>query len=142
MANAPIPSVVAMLVCDQVISEQGTGKKSLIGVFENINAPGFPTQTRLAIYAKLVDADGHYDFLIRLVNLKNETKVAEIRAETRIVDPMACAELAINIVGIILPEPGKYEFQLYANDAFLHRVTMNVVLVQGGPQWPQPKSRQ
>lgn len=142
MADAPIPSVVAMLVCDQVISEQGTGKKSLIGVFENINAPGFPTQTRLAIYAKLVDASGHYNILIRLVNLKDETKVADLKAELNIADPTACAELAINIVGIILPAAGKYEFQLYANDAFLHRVTMNAVLIQGGLQWQPPKSRQ
>jgi hypothetical protein len=140
MADAPIPSVVAMLVCDQVISEQGTGKKSLIGVFENINAAGFPVQTRLGIYAKLVDANGHYDILIRLVNLKDETRVADIKAILNATDPMACPELAINIVGIVLPVPGKYEFQLYANDAFLHRITMNAI--QGGPQWLPPKSHQ
>jgi hypothetical protein len=142
MPEAPIPSVVAMLVCDQVISEQGTGKKSLIGIFENISAPAFPTQTRLAIYAKLVDASGYYHILIRLVNLKDESKVAEIKAELKIIDPTACAELALNIAGIILPAAGKYEFQLYANDAFLHRVTMNAVLLQGGLQWQPPKSRQ
>ena len=142
MADAPIPSVVAMLVCDQVISEQGTGKKSLIGVFENINAPAFPTQTRLAIYAKLVDAHGRYNVLIRLVNLKDETKVADIKADLTVADPTASAELAINIVGIVLPVAGKYEFQLYANDVFLHRVTMKAILIQGGPQWQPPKSRQ
>jgi hypothetical protein len=141
MADAPIPSVVAMLVCDQVIVEQGTGKKSLIGVFENVNSTAFPMQARLAIYAKLVDASGHYDFLIRLVNLKDETKVAEIKAEANI-DPMAPAEFAINFVGMIFPEPGKYEFQLYANGTYLHRVTMNAILIQGGTQWPQRKSRQ
>ncbi len=140
MADAPIPSVVAMLVCDQVIVEQGTGKKSLIGVFENVNAPAFPTPTRLAIYAKLVDASGHYDFLIRLVNLKDETKVAELKAQANL-DPRAPSEFAINIIGMVLPEPGKYEFQLYANDTYLHRVTMGAVLVQGGTQWLQPQSR-
>ena len=142
MAAAPIPSVVVMLVCDQVIVEQGTGKKSLIGVFEQINSFFYPTQTKLAIYAKLADVDGHYDFLIRLVNLKDETKVAELKAEANLVRT-APAEFAINIAGIVVPEPGKYEFQLYANEVYLHRVTMNATLLQGGPQWPQqPKSRQ
>jgi len=42
MADAPIPSVVAMLVCDQVISEQDTGMKSLIGVYEKHQLPGVP----------------------------------------------------------------------------------------------------
>src|ERR1035438_8666640 len=137
MADAPIPSVVAMLICDQVIVEQGTGKKSLIGVFEHIGAFSFPTQTRLAIYVKLVDASGHYDLLIRVVNLKDETKVAELKAEAPNLQPISAAEFAINIAGIVLPEAGKYEFQLYANDIYLHRVTMNATLMQGGPQWPQ-----
>jgi hypothetical protein len=40
MADAPILRVVAMLVCDQIINEQGTNKKSLIGVFGNFNGAG------------------------------------------------------------------------------------------------------
>lgn len=144
MSDAPIPSVVAMLVCDQVITEMGTGKKSLIGVFENVNSPMFPTQIRIGIYARLVDAEGDYDILIRLVNLKDESRVADIKAEARAVKREAAAELVVNIAGIVLPEPGRYEFQLFANDAFLHRVTMNAVSLPagGGSPWLQPKLRQ
>jgi len=141
MADAPIPSVVAMLICDQVIVEQGSGKKSLIGVFEELRAFSFPTQTRLAIYVKLADASGFYNLLIRVVNLKDETKVAELNATANL-SPIAAAEFAINIAGIVLPEAGKYEFQLWANDTYLHRVTMNATALQGGPQWPQQKSPQ
>src|ERR1035441_8953551 len=81
MADAPIPSVLAMLVCDQVIGEQGTGKKSLIGIFDNLHAPGFPTQTRLAVYVKLADAQGNYKFRIRLVKLKDEAPIADLNAD-------------------------------------------------------------
>jgi hypothetical protein len=140
MADAPIPSVVAMLVCDQVITEFGTGKKSLIGIFENVNSPMFPTQIKIGVYAKLVDAEGDYDILIRLVNLKDETRVADIKAEAKGIKREGAAELVVNVAGIVLPEPGKYEFQLFANDAFLHRVTMNAVLMSGGIPWLQPKS--
>ena len=140
MPDAPIPSVVAMLVCDQVITEIGTGKKSLIGIFENVNSPVFPTQIRIGIYAKLVDAQGDYDILIRLVNLKDESKLADIRAEAKGVKREVAAEFVVNIAGIVLPEPGKYEFQLFANDAFLHRVTMNAVQFSGGLPWLQQKS--
>jgi hypothetical protein len=136
MADAPIPSVLAMLVCDQVIGEQGTGKKSLIGIFDNLHAPGFPTQTRLAVYVKLADAQGNYKFRIRLVNLKDEAPIADLNADMTVTDPTSPMELAINMIGIILPEPGKYEFQLWGNDTYLHRITLNAI--QGGFPWPQP----
>lgn len=136
----PIPSVVAMLVCDQIISEQGTGKKSLIGIFETLFSLGFPAPARLAVYAKLVDAQGRYRFQIRLVNLKDEKAVADLSFEGNITDPLSSAELGVNMANIMLPEPGRYEFQLYANDIYLHRVTMNVV--QGGPPWLQPRPAQ
>jgi hypothetical protein len=139
MPEAPIPSVVAMLVCDQVITEVGTGKKSLIGVFEHINSPAFPTQIRIGIYARLVDAEGDYEVLIRLVNLKDESRVADIRASAKDIKREAAAEIVVNIAGMIIPEPGKYEIQLFANDAFLHRVTMNAVFLAGGFPWPQQK---
>lgn len=140
MADAPIPSVVAMLVCDQVIVEQGTGKKSLIGIFENINSPVFPTAIKLGVYAKLVDAEGDYAVLIRLVNLKDESRLADIRAEAKGIKREGAAEIVVNIAGIVVPAPGKYEFQLFANDAFLHRVTMNAVILSGGYPWLLPKS--
>ena len=135
MPDAPVPSVLAMLVCDQVIAEQGTGKKSLIGIFDNLQAPGFPTQTRFAVYAKLADAQGQYKFRIRLVNLKDESPVADINADMTLPDSTNPAELAINMIGIILPEPGKYEFQLWGNGTYLHRITLNAI--QGGFPWQQ-----
>ena len=135
MADAPVPTVLAMLVCDQVIAEQGSGKKSLIGIFDNINSPMFPTQTRLAVYIKLADAQGDYKFRIRLVKLKDETVVADLNADAKITDRTTPTELAINMIGIILPESGKYEFQLWGNETYLHRITLNAL--QGGFPWPQ-----
>jgi hypothetical protein len=143
MGDAPIPSVVAMLVCDQVIAEQGTNKKSLIGVFEVFHAFGFPTMIpRISIYVKLADAFGKYHFKLRLVKLKDESLVAEIGIDADVTDSAHYSELALNMGNLPFPEPGKYEFQLYAGDVYLHRVTMQAVqaqLPQGGSIWPQPQ---
>src|SRR5665213_3459572 len=102
MTSAPIPSVVAMLICQQVIVEQGTGMKSLIGVFENLNSPVFPVATRLAVYAKLLDADGSYDFLIRLVSLKDEKKIADVQGKNVVLNSSTSSELVLNISGLVL----------------------------------------
>jgi len=42
------PSVQAFLVCDQVIEDSLTKKKSLIGIFTHLQAVVFPFQHQLA----------------------------------------------------------------------------------------------
>src|SRR3972149_6201829 len=50
----PHPALNAMLICDMTIREEVTGKTSLIGIFENIEARQFPVrQGLLCVYAKL-----------------------------------------------------------------------------------------
>ncbi len=139
MADRPTPTVTAMLVCDQTIAEQGTNKKSLIGIFEHVGSTQFPTaMPRLSVYIRLVDGSGKYPFKLRVVNLKDETLLADINVVGDISDPMHAAELVFNIVAFPIPEPGKYEFQLYTGEVYLHRVTMEVSHVQGGiPPWQQ-----
>jgi hypothetical protein len=144
MAEPPIPSVVAMLVCDQIITEIGTNKKSLIGVFDNFFSLSFPGfLPRLAVYVKMADAAGDYFFKLRVVKLKDETLIAEVGIQAHIVDVSQYGELALNLGSIPIPEPGKYEIQLYSGNEYLHRITINALLgqvPQGGlPSWPQPK---
>jgi len=137
VAANPIPNVVAMLICDQIITEVGTNKKTLMGVFDQFFSLTFPTVfQRLAIYVKLADAQGNYLFKVRVVKLKDESPIAEIGMQVAIADMSNYAELALNIGNIPVPEPGKYEFQLYAGEEFLHRVTIQAALAQP-PQPPQ-----
>ena len=144
MAESPIPSVVAMLVCDQIINEQGTNKKSLIGVFDNffsLTFPGF--LQRLAVYVKMADAVGDYFLKLRIVKLKDEALIAEVGIQAHFQDVTQYGELALNLPGLPIPEAGKYEIQLYSGDEYLHRVTINALLGQapqgGSPSWPQSR---
>jgi len=141
--SSPVPIVTAMLVCDQIIAEQGTNKKSLIGIFEQVGALTFPTvMPRLSVYVRLLDAFGKYPFKLRIVNLKDETLLAEVNGEGNVQDSAHAAELVFNFMGFAIPQAGKYEFQLYTRDIYLHRVTMEVLQIQGGiPPWQQPQRR-
>jgi hypothetical protein len=140
MSESPVPTTLAMLLCDTVIVDELTKKKSLIGVFEDVNTVALPANMNCALYAKIVDAEGNYNFRIRLVSLKNETVITELPgASATIPDRLKAVELAINLVGLQLPEAGKYEFQLFGNDVYLARITMEVRQLQlGGMQWPRP----
>lgn len=142
MAESTVPSVVAMLICDQVIIELGTNKKNLIGVFDNFYSLVYPALLqRVAIYVKLADAQGDYLFKLRFVNLRDESLVAEIGIQAKITDRTEHSELALNF-SVPVPAEGKYEFQLYAGDEYLHRVTLNAKMAplpQGGIPWQPQK---
>ena len=125
----PTPKTNAMLICDYVITEQGTNKKSLIGIFENINAAVFPcVHHALSVYIKLTEAQGIYRFRLELVDLKSNAVIgkAEVPHEIRIDSPLATHELVFNLRGLKFDHPGEYEFRIFANDQIFGQKTFLV----------------
>lgn len=127
-----VPSLKAMLICDRVITEVGTNKKSLIGIFENIMSAKFPcVHHSLSVYINFTDALGMYDFKLELVDA-DENKVlnaAEIKG-VNIEDKLSTSELAFNLQGISFVHPGKYEFRIYANGRFFGAKSFTVVQME------------
>jgi hypothetical protein len=117
-----------MLLCDHTIREHGTGKVSLIGIFENIIAPRFPVVHRaLSVYAKLVDAEGDYALRLELVRLEDGHVVAQGTLRATFADRMTPAELIFALENLGLERPGRYEFRLHANERFVAGKTFVVV---------------
>lgn len=119
MVEAPTPKTNAMLICDSVIIEAGTNKKSLIGVFENINAFKFPyVHHSLAVYVKLTVAKGSYRFRLELVDLRKDLVIGktEIPKFIDIDNPLGTHELVFNLGELKFESAGEYEFRIFAND--------------------------
>ena len=112
-----VPKVNSFLLCDYIIQEHKTGKKSLIGIFHNIVAGRFPfAHPSMFIYANLSDAAGKYDFTIRLIDVNSRKVIGSGRLPAiQIGDRLKPVEIAMNIRQLVFPNPGKYEFQLEAN---------------------------
>lgn len=129
------PEVKAFLLCDFVIQEAGTNKKSLIGIFEQVNTPRFPFRHgRMSVYANLADAHGQYDLTLRLVRLRDGKVLIEAKGlRIQVADPLQMAEVGMNLEGIVFEEPGKYEFALYANDQFVQSKPFRVVQLEQPP---------
>lgn len=113
-----IPKINSFLLCDYIIQEHRTGKKSLIGIFHNIVAGKFPfAHPSLFIYANLSDAQGVYDFEMKLIDLESQSIIGHGRIpKIEISDRLKPVEIAMNIRQLVFPNPGKYEFQLFANE--------------------------
>lgn len=124
----PHPVLNAILVCDMAIREEGTGKVSLIGIFENINATSFPTlHPELSVYAKLTDADGEYVLRLELIQLEKARIIASGETTITPSDRMGAVELNFNLHNLVFPEAGLYEFRLSANGKHVGAKTLRMV---------------
>lgn len=136
-----VPKPSAMLVCDYVITEQGTNKKSLIGIFENIASEKFPfIHPALSVYIKLTEARGTYRFLLELVDLKTNTSVGkgQIPRVITIPDPLLSHELVFNLRGLKFDHPGEYEFRIFAGDHIFGQKTFVVTPFRKSEAPPPP----
>src|SRR5690242_10792688 len=133
MAEPPVPTLLALLLCDSVIQDAQTTKKSLIGIFTELNALGFPTVMNVSVFARLTDAEGRYRFRIDVVNLnENKALVSLPTSDLQAADQLTFLELVMQIQGLIIPSPGKYEFQVWGNDVYLGRTTMSAKVIRVG----------
>ena len=116
--NKIIPTLNAMLLCDSIITEVGTNKKSLIGIFENICSSVFPWHhPKLSVYIKFTSAKGKYNFRLELVDLSNNKIIGKgATLELDIKDKLNSFELAFNLIGLTFPMEGKYEFNIFADN--------------------------
>lgn len=122
----PTPKANAMLICDQVITEQETNKKSLIGIFETVGAFQFPfAHPALSVYIKLTDAQGKYKFRLELLDLQKDTVIGkgEIPQEIVMTSPLQTHELVFQLGGLKFSHPGEYEFRIFANDKIFGQKT-------------------
>jgi hypothetical protein len=129
---SPVPSTLAILVCDSVIVDSPTGKQSVIGIFDNIHSANVPFSQRLAFYARLTDAEGEYKFTVRVVYLGDEEELVGGLETATIVakDRLACLNLALNLPPVPFPKFGRYEFQLFANSVYIGRAAINTLKVE------------
>lgn len=141
MSKPPLPVIKAFLVCDKVIQDAQTGKKSLIGIFHEIKASTFPTvHQELWIYANLTDAHGHYVFEIRFVNVSDGGRVVGNSQPSPITipGPLQTTELSALLHRVGLPSEGTYEFQLIANGELAATKAIRVARVL--PPEPSPEA--
>jgi len=131
------PKLSALIVCDMIIHDIQTHKKSVIGIFSNIAAVAFPaSHPTMSVYFCVSDAEGEYRFELRLVDLESGQSIgSENLPPVRIPDRLQAFDCGVHLINLTFPHAGKYEFQLFANDEFLGGKDFSVTLM---PEFPPP----
>lgn len=107
------PMGVALLVCDQVIVDKHTNKRTLVGIFNNIQARNFPCrQPHLAVFAQLTNGSGELPVVLKCARQDADAPIVEIEHSIDFPNPMAMIEIEFFIEGLSFKEPGPHVFEL------------------------------
>lgn len=137
VTDPPVPDVLALMVCDQIISDRLTGKQSLIGMFSQIHARRFPAaHPQLCVFVALTEGYGKCELTLRIVDANgSRPPIVEGKGAVDFKTPLAIANLALQFNGLTFPAAGDYRVQLFANGSLLREARLELVQVraQAGP---------
>jgi len=117
----PPPYALAIVICDAIWRDPGTGKRLIIGCFSVLNAHEFPaTQPMMAVYVSLTNGRGQVPLRIQLVDADEEREpIFSAEMDTEFTDPRMIAEVDCIMMGVTFPQPGEYRMQVFASGQFV-----------------------
>lgn len=133
------PILLSMVICDRVIFDRISGMPSLINILQIINSPQYPVRyPMLVFFCELTNGHGSTKTKVRLVDVQQDEKTLfEQEGRLNFKDVKQVVSLAVNLQGVVFPEPGEYRFQLLSNDALLGERRIVCRKVKLGPKKTQ-----
>ena len=135
------PACSGLMFSDMVIREQGTGKLSLIGVFSQFNAPGFPfTAPPFYVTAFLTNFQGKIesiDLTFRIEESKSAHVLGSVHGKVNInpdappFEKNVVIEFPVQIPPTRFPEQGTYLVVVLIDGTEVFRRTINIRTVTG-----------
>ena len=119
MANEK-PIAEALILCDEIITEAGTNKQSLIGTFNSIVSGNFPMQhAKICVYAAMTNGQGEMTGELRCVRVDDQQEIFKAAGNVKFADPNQVVEMSFNFRNILFERPGLYTFELIAGEELL-----------------------
>ena len=131
MRDQPTPVGVAIVICDLIIEDKLTSKKSLIGIFNQIGTQNFPYRhPQICVFVSVTEGRGQCAARLRIIHDESDHVVAEVNGSIEFPDVNAVFELNFNLVGLVFPEPGTYSIEFYCDDALVLERRFNVIHIK------------
>ena len=123
------PILKAMLLCDQTLVEEGTRKRSLIGLFDRVKSAKFPTvHGSMSVYVQFREIEGVFDFMLELYDLAEDKTLHKATVKSfNVQDKSRDCELVFNLLSVRFNHPGDYEFRIYVDDMIFGQKYFQVI---------------
>ena len=111
-----LPQVLAMVICDTVIDDRISNKKSLIGLFDAIATTHLPcVVNELHVFLALTEGYGAMHLKLRCAAAESDNELFATESHVSFPDPLAVLEINLGFRGCSFPRVGEYRFQLFAD---------------------------
>lgn len=132
-----VPTLVSLLICDQVIDDKLSNKKSAIGLFNMILVNQMPTQINsMTVLASLTEIRGRSAVELRLVRDADNLVIFSTKGHVEAPNPLATVDLVFAMQGVRLSDAGQYAFELLADMEMLGRRRFQIILRPPSAQAP------
>ncbi len=115
------PILLSAITCGRVIFDKVSGMPSIIDIVQTINAQKYPARhPQIVFFCELTNGHGTTKMKIRLVDTQEEEKyIFEKEGTVQFKDVKQIVTLAMDLHGVLFPQPGEYRFQLFAGGYLL-----------------------
>ncbi|MFZ5801094.1 MAG: DUF6941 family protein [Candidatus Omnitrophota bacterium] len=118
--DKPKPIVLSMIICDTVLDDRATNKKTLVGLFSNIWASSCPcVHPRLNVFITLTDGRGSYQGSLKCVNEDTNTEILRLEGPIIFQSGEHIIELNFELVNVRFPAFGSYHFEFWCDGDIL-----------------------
>jgi len=123
-----LPTLVSLLICDQVIDDKITNKKSVIGLFNAVLVPKVPaTIHQLVVLASLTEIETRVELELRLVRDADNEVLFRTHGPVEAPSPLATVDLVFAMQGIPIATAGQYAFEVLCAGDVLGRRRFQVI---------------
>jgi len=122
------PTAVAMVICDMVVRDEQTKNVSLIGLFNAVTGPKVPLRhDRMYVFVSLTNCHGDYECRLQCKS-PDEEVIFEATGKISLNDPLAVADLNLELRGLVFKVPGNYIFEFYCAGELLTMRRFSVII--------------
>lgn len=122
-----VPTLVSLLICDQVIDDRLSNKKSAIGLFNAIMVGRMPAMlAQLVVMASLTEIREKAKIELRIMRDRDNEVLFRAEQEIAADSPLATVDLVFALQGIRIPTADQYAAELRCEGEILGRRRFHV----------------
>ena len=111
--NSEVVMGLALILCDTIIEDCATGKKSLIGLFSQIHAPKLPcVHQSMNIFVSVTGGQGTYPCQIVCEHPQLDRPVFCLDCKIKLENPFQVVDMVFQMKAVRFTLPGKYELKV------------------------------
>lgn len=117
MSQLETPLGLSLLMCDTIIEDKHTGKKTLVGLFDRVHARRFPcVHPFMCVFVSLTGARGCFPCEVICRHQDSHTVAFSAKGEVSMRDPRQVVDLVFRLSGVTFSKPDMYWLNFVVDD--------------------------